>query len=313
MPESYPLKNLATLRQEALAFTPTTHYPPEWALERLSRASTSDARTSTEHAAAYLRHLGVNLPYALEALANAEYWRIPALLDPKAQSLRKPRIRLDADINTRGTLHIRWTPVGSDGSDAAQTTREFLRFTDFTRLQTTWRENNAFGNALVRLLASEYPQGPECDEDDAPLLGQREAFEGFLASVLNLLRSALEVQVGDWLELDEHGRVVEMSLEHRMQRTAATQAEAAQKGVGQVKAFVLEKLQRADITEDELRQAIARKKEEGTSLQTALAHVTGRKIRTAGAMAAERALEAATIAEKHLAACEDVLRQARAA
>ena len=297
-------------------------FGPEWLLRaiprRLNKVREPAVYTSIQHAQAYLAHLSDQIPYALTFLANPAVWRMPALLDAESQTLRKPRIRIDASITQRDTLQLSWYPVpNKKHPEGACTTHELLKATDYLELRRTWGTTDAAGDVLVRLLRTEYPASPEYGPKEATDLlqeeeDQRRAFKGFLASVLAHLKVSLDVQIGDWVEFDENNRVVQVSLETRTHRLAAAQLEAATKAADKAKASFCASLEHLGIGEQELEQAIAKKLADKATLSKVLTSMLGRKVHPKSANACEAYLEKVQAAEESVAACEDILKRAAA-
>lgn len=260
----------------------------------------------------YLKHFSVVLPRALAAWANPADWRVAALYDAPTNTIRRPKIALQAKINDRGTLYI---SVGLVAANRARTTPEDcfvepLR-SDYLRTRAIWPSTDAPGYTLVRLLQDEYPAASGQLGEGADSLReerrQREAFTAFVAALVQALRAGLDVSLVDWVEFDPAGRLVEVSLGERVIRLARQQHAGALQAQDCAAANYRSRLARAGITDSQFRDARSTATLSGGALRNALLQVTGQKVHTSQLKACELAAREHEVASDYEAACRCIL------
>jgi hypothetical protein len=315
--------DFAGLTKEAFSFTNPSIFQADEMMRGLEHRFCDDELprevllASLRHSQVYLRHLSWQVPQALAVFADPRNWRLNSVFDRQVKGLRKPQIRVDANINGKDTLQITWSLVQTSeltGSEVGALER--MRGTDFLEPDSTWNEHGVASNTLVRLRKQDYPASPEYGAGDLAAAireekGQRQAFSGFLSAVLSLFRASLDVQVGDWVEFDEKGRLEVACLSYRVRRLAEAQLSKAQALYDEAAARFQRVLNSLGIDEPTMKTALELRDNTGVSLPAAIHALTGKKIAGNSAKAGDRALEERDQSAADLEICRKAYAQAK--
>jgi len=248
---------------------------------------------------------------ALSVMANPEHFNHRRLVKDDGTT-RKPRVMLWAEVNAAGTLQVFWNPVRDEQTLYSE--RQPCAGTDYIEMVGVWNEHGVGSNVILRFRDRAYLRQPAWagDVQTHLLKGADDALRSALAESLSRLLEALSlycnVQVEEWPEYDEQGRLELISVVQRARRGLLESRGPIAKKAARLKAEVDDKLSRLGLSSPgEFDTAAAQAAAEGSKVTAVLFKTTGRRSTSLQTDSLCERLEALRSCQAELARVEEAL------